>query len=244
MPTVPATMSSTASFLHAACLAVARQLGPGHSEAVYQKATSLMLQAHNRTHHCEYHVPVPFRPHILGNMDSLKASRSVTPLMYALNPMTEVTDAKAFHVGSERIDILMYDDDCKAHVVELKAVGASLSPKRDPVPPDQTMPAAHVQLLKYVRLLKQDSRTDNALAAGYVINFRQSVTFGTPDVMPVEFDVYDCVSERWTFGLGESRDSNNLPTSEDNGSPSALLPAMSLQAPIVTATLPQSVCAL
>lgn len=249
----PTTLSPTATLLRAACLAVARQLGPGHSEAVYQKATSLMLQAHNRTHHCEYHVPVPFQPHVLGGVDTLAASRAVAPPAYALDTpaaTASVTASTAFHVGSERIDILLYDDDCKAHVVELKAVGASLSPKRDPVPPDQTMPAAHVQLLKYVRLLRQDPRTHDALAAGYVVNFRQSVTFGAPEAMPVEFDVYDCASERWTFGQGDTSDGDETSTSEEDGSPSPspspLLPAMSLRVPMVTATLPaaSSACTL
>lgn len=248
MPAAPTTLSPTATLLRAACLAVARQLGPGHSETVYQKATSLMLQAHNRTHHCEYHVPVPFRPHVLGGVDTLAASRAVTSPAYALDTAADTagaTASTAFHVGSERIDILLYDDECKAHVVELKAVGASLSPKRDPVPPDQTMPAAHVQLLKYVRLLRQDPRTHDALVAGYVVNFRQSVTFGAPEAMPVEFDVYDCASERWAFGQGDTSDGDETSASEEeDGLP--LLPAMPLRVPTVTATLPSvsSVCAL
>ena len=252
MPT-PTTLSPTATLLRAACIAVARQLGPGHSEAVYQKATSLMLQAHNRTHHCEYHVPVPFRPHVLGGVDTLSASRAVAPPAHALDTTAEtagVTTSTAFHVGSERIDILLYDDDCKAHVVELKAVGGSLSPKRDPVPPDQTMPAAHTQLLKYVRLLRQDPRTQDALVAGYVVNFRQSVTFGAPEAMPVEFDVFDCASKQWTFGQGDTINDNETSASEEEESPSPppspLLPAMPLRVPMVTATLPSplSVCAL
>ena len=248
MPTIPPTLSPTATLLRATCLAVARQLGPGHSEAVYQKATSLMLQAHNRTHHCEYHVPVPFRPHVVGGVDSLEASRSVAPSAYALDMAADKSVAPSFHVGSERIDILLYDDDCKLHVVELKAVGASLSPKREPVPPDQTMPAAHVQLLKYVRLLKQDSRTHDAIAAGYMVNFRQSVTFGAPNSMPVEFDVYDCTSEQWTFGQGTGAGGNETGVASEavSSSPSPLLPAMAPHGPMVTATLPSdtSVCAL
>ena len=123
-----------------------------------------MLQAHNRTHHCEYHVPVPFRPHVLGGVDTLAASRSAASPAYALDTAAETagaTASTAFHVGSERIDILLYDDECKAHVVELKAVGASLSPKRDPVHQTRRCPR-RVQLLKCVRLLRQDPRTRDA----------------------------------------------------------------------------------
>lgn len=183
-------ISITATTLRSVCLAVAKQLGPGHSESVYQNATSLMLQEQHLTHHCEYHVPIPFYPHSLHatdpQMNSMKHTQS------------------SFHVGSERIDILLYNHENEAHVIELKAVAATLSPKRNPVPPEQTMPAAHVQLLKYLRLLKRDPRTHDSLTAGYVVNFRQSVTFGEPEDMLVEFDVFDCSSNDWSLGHGMS----------------------------------------
>ena len=168
-------MYTIASFLHKICTSVGKQLGPGHSEAIYQKATSLLLQQAGIQHHCEYHAPVPF---------STSGSLCDTP----------------FHIGSERIDILIYDTNKNAHVVELKAVGASLSPNRQAnLADDLTMPAAHMQLLKYIRLLKYDPRMKDRVIAGYVINFRQNVKFGTPEDMPVELDLYNVIDNKWMF---------------------------------------------
>lgn len=215
-------LSATAKTLRSVCLAVAKQLGPGHSESVYQNATSLMLQEQHLTHHCEYHVPIPFHPHSLNetnlDTDSMKHNSS------------------SFHVGSERIDILLYNRENEAHVIELKAVAASLSPKRNPVPPEQTMPAAHVQLLKYIRLLKRDPRTRDSLTAGYVVNFRQSVTFGDPEDMLVEFDVFDCSSKDWSFGHAMSVKEEPLlekqqPIPLEMTEPRIVVPGLTVQLP-------------
>ena len=153
---------------------VAKQIGPGHSEAVYQKAMALALQHENVRNHCEYCVPVPYYPEY---------------------PETTTS----FHVGSERIDILFYDTVDKVHVVELKAVSANLSPASIPPSPNKIMPPSHVQLLKYVRLLHHHPDMQEKLVTGYVINFRQSVTFGAPDEMEVEFDAYDVTNKEWLF---------------------------------------------
>lgn len=164
----PSTPQPTTT-LRSACLATAAALGPGHSEAVYQKAVALGLQHANVSHHCEYHVPVSFEP---------------------------VDGAGSFHIGSERIDVLFYDERQRVHVVELKAVAASVSPKRGA--PSQAMPAAHVQLQKYVRLLH---RTGVEVCTGYVVNFRQAVSLREPEAMTLEFDTYDVATRTWTFGV-------------------------------------------
>lgn len=81
------------------CRNVSKELGTGHSEAMYQKACSLLLQKLNVSHQLEYHVPVV-----------------VQSGQHMLN------------VGDERIDILLFDDDNNMYIVELKAISARICP--------------------------------------------------------------------------------------------------------------------
>lgn len=159
--------------------AVARALGCGHSEKVYQKALSVALQKMSSeltssgsiTHALEYHVPV----------------------MY---------DGMA--VGSERVDLVLRDDQAQLHVVELKAVESSLRRGRNGAPPTAgtALPAPHVQLLKYLRMLW----TREHVVAGYVINFRQRLLHA--DTLPpltapceLEMDCFDVATQTWQFDL-------------------------------------------
>ena len=155
---------------------VARQLGAGHSEAAYSRACSAQLQSEGVLHQCEHHTPVVYWP----NGDS--------------------PCGVPFHISDERIDILAYEpgDEGRVHVLELKATTARVSP-RQPVAAQSAMPAAHVQLLKYVRNLQQsDPLLACRVAQGHVVNFRQSVTFEDPQ-MRVEFDTLDVEREVWMW---------------------------------------------
>lgn len=155
---------------------VASQLGAGHSEAVYSKACSAQLQSEGVLHLCEHRTPVVYWPEDSPSF------------------------GEPFHISNERIDILAYEpgDEGRVHVLELKAVAARVSP-RQPVTAQSVVPAAHVQLLKYVRNLQ---RSDPSLALrvveGHVVNFRQSVTFEDPE-MRVEFDTLDVEREVWLW---------------------------------------------
>ena len=151
---------------------VARELGVGHSEVVYQKAMSLMLQHHNIIHHAEYHLPISFQ------------------IPDTSNP---------FHIGDERIDILLYDEHNHVHVVELKAVSTKITPSK--VSPKSLLNSAHVQLLKYIHMLQRT--VTKKIVHGYVINFRQSVSIHEPSNMDIEFDTYDTDTKTWTFGHDE-----------------------------------------
>jgi hypothetical protein len=61
-----------------------------------------------------------------------------------------------FHIGDERIDILMYDDKQQVHIVELKAVAAKLSPIN--ASSCSVLSAPYVQLLKCIRMLRKDEK--------------------------------------------------------------------------------------
>ena len=81
------------------CRVVSKELGTGHSEAMYQKACSLLLQKIGVSHQLEYHLPVV-----------------VQSGQHMLN------------VGDERIDILLFDNDDNIYIVELKAIAARICP--------------------------------------------------------------------------------------------------------------------
>lgn len=148
---------------------VARELGVGHSEVVYQKAMSLMLQHQKVLHHSEYHLPISFQI-----------------------PETSCS----FHIGDERIDILIYDEHHHIHVVELKAVSTKITPSK--VSPKSLLNSAHVQLLKYIHMLQRT--VSEKIVNGYVINFRQSVSIHDPTSMDIEFDTYNTHTQTWEFG--------------------------------------------
>lgn len=157
---------------------IGENIGPGHSEVVYQKGCSQILQSHRISHHTEHHVPIVLQ---IPEIDS--SSITLTP--------------NTFHIGDERIDILMYDDNQQVHIVELKAVAAKLSPIN--ASSCSVLSAPHVQLLKYIRMLRKDEKYAGRIHTGYLVNFRQHVTHDTPDVMTVEFDIYDAATDTWTF---------------------------------------------
>jgi hypothetical protein len=163
------------------CQLVGQQLGAGHSEVVYQKACGQFLQAMGVSHHMEHHVPV-----VVQIPDALLTQHIQSPL------------STTFHVGDERIDILMYDNACEVHIVELKAVCTKVSPAKPS--PHSVLSASHVQLLKYIRLLRKDSIYASRIHTGYLVNFRQHVVHGAPHTMTVEFDIYDAKKDEWIFG--------------------------------------------
>ena len=171
-------MDQLRNTFHTICEQVGNQLGVGHSEMVYQKACGQFLQAHRIPHQMEQHVPV---------------------VVHVETPnVSSTASTRVFHVGDERIDILMYDEENNVHVVELKAIGTKVSPAKPT--PQSLLSASHAQLLKYIRLLQEDLAYRSRLTAGYVVNFRQHVTHGAPHEMPVEFDVYDVQQKQWDFG--------------------------------------------
>jgi GxxExxY protein len=139
---------------------IANQIGPGHSECVYQKSLSVMLTESRIRHLCEFHVPV----------------------------MLAGASGEKFNVGSERIDILMYDEQNGACVIELKAIAASVLLKNSP-----SMSIQHIQLMKYIRLKPVEN-----IKSAYVINFRQSASFDAPAKMEVEIVEYDAASSAWS----------------------------------------------
>lgn len=175
-------MSTLCDTFHCVCQSVAKQLGAGHSEVIYQKACGTLLQSQGVRHHLEQHVPVTFTP-----------------------PAAPET---VFHIGDERIDILMYDDSQNVHVAELKAIGAKVSPMKPT--PQSLLSASHVQLLKYLRLLEKNATYQGRLHTGYVVNFRQHVTMGAPDSMVVEFDMYDAHQKQWCFNYTPSKPLTSL----------------------------------
>ena len=163
-----------------AAKAVARALGCGHSERVYQKALSIELQKRAAgmliptTHSLEYHVPV-----LYDNMA----------------------------VGSERIDIVLRDADERTYIVELKATEGSLRRGRTGSSPEMgdALPAPHVQLLKYLRMMW----TRDHVAEGYVINFRQRVLYdAAPLLAPCELEVdrFDVTTQQWHFDVADRMD--------------------------------------
>ena len=176
-------MSSTLSFCEAfytICNTVGKQLGAGHSEAVYQKACGQFLQMYGIHHHLEQHVPV---------------------ILHTNNRDTTLPNDlyKVFHVGDERIDILAYDDSYGIHIIELKAISARVSPVNPT--PKSILSGSHVQLLKYVRLIAQEDKYKDKIVNGYVVNFRQHVSLENPYTMAVEFDVFDVAKQQWVFGF-------------------------------------------
>lgn len=148
---------------------IARSLGPGHSECIYQKALSLLLQKHDVQHVCEFTVPI---------------------MMQSEEPSSARNRARLFNLGGERIDVMMYDDDGNAHIVELKAIAASVALKRDYH--HTAIPTPHMQVMKYINM-----RPVKDIVRGYVINFRQAATFAEPCCMPVEFVSYDTETKAW-----------------------------------------------
>jgi len=137
------------------------QIGLGHAECVYQKAMSLLLQEKNINHLCEFNVPIPFQ-----------------------------VNNQVFNIGNERIDFLIYDCDQNVHIVELKAITASILTKN--MLPTQLLPSAYTQLLKYIQLKPVEN-----IIKGYIVNFRQSASFGNPTSIPIEMIEYDCSSKDW-----------------------------------------------
>ena len=101
----------------------------------------------------------------------------------------------------------MYDSALGVHIVELKAVGAKVSPTKPS--PQSVLSASHVQLLKYIRLLRKDSAYASRIHTGYLVNFRQHVMHGVPDAMTVEFDIYDAQQDEWTFGYTPDQMNSN-----------------------------------
>lgn len=189
-------MLSLRDQFHTVCQLVGKQLGAGHSEVVYQKACGQFLQALGVAHHMEHHIPVVVHvPDTLWTQQT-RANSSATP-----------TPPTAFHVGDERIDILMYDSARGVHIVELKAVGAKVSPTQPS--PQSVLSASHVQLLKYIRLMRKDSTYASRINTGYLVNFRQHVVHGAPDAMTVEFDIYDAQKDEWTFGYTPDQMNSN-----------------------------------
>lgn len=183
--------------LYSICNSVGRQLGAGHSEAIYQKACGQYLQSFGISHQLEQHVPVIL--HTTDNANIQLSTDNAAP----------TTSSTVFHIGDERIDILAYDSFNNIHIIELKAIGARVSPSKPS--PKTILNASHVQLLKYVRLLTKEDRYKKQLVKGYVINFRQHVFLEDPYAITVEFDVFDVVNQQWTFGYSP----NSATTSTD-----------------------------
>lgn len=163
------------------CNTVGKQLGAGHSEAVYQKACGQFLQVYGIPHHLEQHVPVILRTNDSGDATVANDSHTV------------------FHIGDERIDILAYDDSGGIHIIELKAISARVSPVKPTL--KSILSGSHVQLLKYVRLIAQEDKYKDKIVNGYVVNFRQHVSLEDPYRIAVEFDVFDVAKQQWVFGF-------------------------------------------
>lgn len=146
---------------------VGTHVGPGHSECVYQKALSLLLQQKGIRHSCEFNVPISMQ-----------------------GPAGEI-----FNIGGERIDILLYDDDKRAYILELKAIAASVLLKHTTSAAlhAQSMSTQHMQAMKYIRMKPVPN-----ICGAYVVNFRQAATFGDPGSMAVELVEYDAAEEAWT----------------------------------------------
>jgi GxxExxY protein len=81
---------------------VAKALGAGHSEALYQKALCLDLNRSGVSTFPEFHVPVTY-PIIDEN--------SIT---------------RMYNIGDERIDIMIFTKDDASFIVELKAIQGKL----------------------------------------------------------------------------------------------------------------------
>lgn len=194
---------SFCDLFYAICNSVGRQLGTGHSEAIYQKACGQYLQSFGVSHQLEQHVPV-----ILHTND-----------MYIYRVASNVcaSPTTVFHIGDERIDILAYDDFDNVHIIELKAIGARVSPAKPT--PKSILNASHVQLLKYVRLLAQDDRYKKQLVTGYVVNFRQHALLEDPFSITVEFDVYDVAQQRWVFGYLPNSATTSPEASDERSEP-------------------------
>ena len=151
-----------------AAQAVARTLGAGHSERMYQKALAMELQkCKGASHTMEYHVPILY---------------------------------EQMNIGGERADIMVHDDQKRAYLIELKATDASIWRGQKPPAHGDAMPPAHVQILKYVRMLQ----TCDPVCQGYVINFRQRVMYAH-DVLAIpcelEIDCFDVGTRAWRFGM-------------------------------------------
>lgn len=146
---------------------VQQQLGIGHAECIYQKGISLMLQSKQISHVCEFHVPISF---------SLPVSTN---------------DANVFNIGDERIDLVLYDADKNAYIVELKAITGTILTKA--MLPTQQLPSPYLQLLKYIKMQPVPS-----IVKGYVVNFRQTTTFASPFNTPIEMVEYDAIDGSWT----------------------------------------------
>ena len=104
---------------------------------------------------------------------------------------------EGMHLGSERVDIYARTgrDAC---VMELKATDASMRRKNGAVCTGDIMPAAHVQLLKYMRMLDVEA-CQTPVTLGIVVNFRQRVRAGGPSTCELEVDVYNPGKDTWTW---------------------------------------------
>ena len=118
---------------------------------------------------------------------------------------------EGMHLGSERADIYLRTarDTC---VVELKATDGSMRRKKGAVQAGDAVPAAHVQLMKYIRLLSTDAYPTTP-TLGMVVNFRQRVLMpeseagpgseaGTAppnDACELEIDLYDPCTKTWVY---------------------------------------------
>ena len=158
---------------------IAHSLGPGHSECIYQKALSLLLQSNGVSHVCEYNVPITMLP--------MTGGAGGQP-----QPQPHLLELPPFNLGGERIDIMMYDDDSNAHIVELKAIAASVAIKPD-YQATAAMSVPLMQVMKYINM-----RPVKEIVRGYVINFRQAATFAEPCCMPAEFVSYDTETKAWS----------------------------------------------
>ena len=99
------------------------------------------------------------------------------------------------HLNSERVDLYAKTDD-DICVVELKATDSSMRRKNEAIGTGDIVPAAHVQLLKYMRMLSTDTYQTHP-TLGMLINFRQRVCVGGHLACELEIDVYNPVGETW-----------------------------------------------
>ena len=157
---------------------VSTSLGPGHSEVIYQKALSIILEHHNIRHSCEYHVPVSIS-----------------------------WEGNKYNIGDERIDILIFDNSDSVYVLELKAIQGSIYTSSKISDTTSAHPA-HMQLMKYIKLLEGNSdfcTSQKKIKGGFVINFRQSVKLNSIFKMSLELDYFNNIDKNWYFKENEEK---------------------------------------
>tara|TARA_Y200000002_G_C22629887_1_gene642000 strand:- start:729 stop:1307 length:579 start_codon:yes stop_codon:yes gene_type:complete len=160
---------------------VSKSLGPGHSEIIYQKALSILLDHHNIKHSCEFHVPVS--------------------ISYESNK---------YNIGDERIDILIYDNLNSVYILELKAIQGSIY-STTKITDNTSAHPAHIQLMKYIRLLESNHdflESKKKINIGFVINFRQSIKFNSLSNMNIEIDYFDNINKKWNLNENENKKKN------------------------------------